>query len=169
MTSRTSVGSGGPEGRHRSERTIGQLAVETGFTPKTIRYYEAIGLLPEPRRRPSGYRMYDERARQRLTFVERAKRLGLSLDEIRGVLVLHETGTEPCLHVRSLLDAQIARVDDALEQLTAFRRQLVRLRSSTPARSENAAAVCRIVEHSAIDVSPPQLPALAPRRRRVGR
>ncbi len=169
--------SSGAEARRPSPRsrgdtaralTIGQLAERTGFSAKTIRYYEAVGLLPEPRRRPSGYRQYDESAADRLAFVGRAKRLGLSLAEIRSVLVLHDTGTQPCEHVRGLLDLQIRRVDEALDQLTAFRRQLARLRRSARGRSTRGAAVCRIVEHAAIDLSALELPALARRRRQQG-
>ncbi len=61
--------------------TIGALGERSGFRPKTIRYYESIGLLPEPRRRPSGYREYDDDAERRLQFIARAKQLGLSLDD----------------------------------------------------------------------------------------
>lgn len=148
---------------------IGQLAERTGFSTKAIRYYEAVGLLPPPRRRPSGYRAYDDAASGRLAFIARAKRLGLSLDEIRGVLAVHDAGSEPCDHVIGLLEAQISRVDDALEQLSTFRRQLGALRASARRRSAgSAAAVCRIVEHAAIDASSLGIATLARQRRREG-
>ncbi len=149
--------------------TIGQLAQRTGFSTKTIRYYEAVGLLPAPRRRPSGYRIYDDAASGRLAFISRSKWLGLSLEEIRGVLALHDAGTEPCEHVRGLIELQIRRVDDALDQLSEFRRQLGALRrSARRLRAGGAAAVCRIVEHAAIDVSALDMAVLARHRRSEG-
>jgi DNA-binding transcriptional MerR regulator len=61
---------------------IGDVAARSGFSPATLRYYEEIGLLPEPARTPAGYRRYDDHAIERLAFISRAKRLGCSLDEI---------------------------------------------------------------------------------------
>ena len=55
---------------------IGELAATAGVTTKTIRYYESIGLLPEPARTPSGYRDYDETYADRLTFIRRSGAFG---------------------------------------------------------------------------------------------
>ena len=59
---------------------IGDLAKHFDLNPKTIRYYEEIGLLPDPARTESGYRQYDGQAVSRLGFIQRAKLLGLSLE-----------------------------------------------------------------------------------------
>ena len=61
---------------------IGQLANEVGLNPKTLRYYEQIGLLPAPQRSPSGYRLYTAADRERLDFIAKAKAIGLTLEEI---------------------------------------------------------------------------------------
>lgn len=61
---------------------ISDVAARSGFSAATLRYYEEIGLLPEPARTPAGYRRYDDHAIERLAFIARAKRLGCSLDEI---------------------------------------------------------------------------------------
>ena len=61
---------------------IKDVAERSGFSPHTLRYYEQIGLLPEPDRSPAGYRRYDDTALDRLAFIARAKQLGCSLDEI---------------------------------------------------------------------------------------
>ena len=64
---------------------IKQVAEASGFTTATLRYYEQIGLLPEASRTPAGYRMYDQRTLDRLSFIARAKQLGCTLDEIAGL------------------------------------------------------------------------------------
>ena len=71
---------------------IGALARHFGINAKTIRYYEAIGLLPGARRTESGYRVYGTADVERLGFILRAKVLGLSLEEIRGVLSVPADG-----------------------------------------------------------------------------
>mgnify|MGYP001081804194 CR=1 FL=1 len=71
---------------------IGELAAQTGVTAKTVRYYESIGVLPEPLRGTSGYRDYDAEAVERLRFVRDAQATGLSLAEISSVLELKDAG-----------------------------------------------------------------------------
>ena len=68
--------------------TIGAVAKRVGVAIDTIRYYEREGLLPEPERRASGYRSYDEGAVRQLRFIRRAKDLGFTLEEIRDLLAL---------------------------------------------------------------------------------
>ena len=67
---------------------IGELARASGTNAKTIRFYEAEGLMPEPPRTPSGYRSYDGESVSRIEFILKAKRLGLSLNEILGIMRL---------------------------------------------------------------------------------
>ena len=69
---------------------IGELARVTGTNAKTIRFYEAEGLMPEPPRTPAGYRSYSTESVSRLDFILKAKRVGLSLHEILGILRLHD-------------------------------------------------------------------------------
>jgi DNA-binding transcriptional MerR regulator len=82
---------------------IGELADAVGVNPKTIRFYEQIGLLPEPERRPSGYRDYNDDDRERLVFVRTAQRLGLPLADIKEILAFADRGEAPCGYVRSVL------------------------------------------------------------------
>ncbi|MDP2725917.1 MAG: MerR family DNA-binding transcriptional regulator, partial [Dehalococcoidia bacterium] len=65
---------------------IGELASVVGLNPATIRYYEEIGLIPQPVRSESGYRLYSEGEARRLRFIQQAKMLSLSLDEIRDMV-----------------------------------------------------------------------------------
>ena len=89
---------------------IGQLADATDTTTKTIRYYESIGLLAEPRRLPSGYREYDEAAIDRLRFIRESQASGLSLAEIQSILELKDAGTTSCEHSAALLQRHLEAV-----------------------------------------------------------
>lgn len=128
---------------------IGQLADDLGLNPTTIRYYEAIGLLPPPRRSASGYRLYGAADRDRLHFIGKAKAIGLSLDEIGEILALRDGGTAPCDHVRDLLDQRLAAVDAQLRALTGLRQELTLLRADAETPADGRAHVCGIIEHHA--------------------
>jgi len=106
---------------------IGQLAELAGVTTKTVRYYESIGLLPEPERTASGYRAYDGGALERLRFVRDAQNSGLSLAEIASVLELKGSGATSCEHTVSLLERHLAEIDSQIQRLEATRRQLTNL------------------------------------------
>lgn len=71
---------------------IGELARQAGVNIQTVRFYERKGLLPAPRRKPSGYRLYTDEDLHRLRFIRRAKALGFSLEEIREVLHMRAEG-----------------------------------------------------------------------------
>ncbi|HVA05986.1 MAG TPA: heavy metal-responsive transcriptional regulator [Acidimicrobiales bacterium] len=106
---------------------IGELADESGFAAKTIRYYEQIGLLPPPEREANGYRSYSTNALQRLRFVQHAQSAGLTLREIGQVLAIRTEGRAPCVHVRYLLHHHLAQIDARLAELRATRRELLDL------------------------------------------
>jgi DNA-binding transcriptional MerR regulator len=125
----------------------GELAAQFGLSPRTIRYYEAVGLLPAPRRTPSGYRVYDEADVARLRFVLRAKAVGLRLGEIGEVLRIQENGQLPCDHVRRWIDRKLAEVDQQLAALRSFRTDLLELRKhASRRRSGRVRGVCPILE-----------------------
>ena len=128
---------------------IGELAKQTGFTTKTIRYYELLGLLAKPERTESGYRLYGPEDVERLEFIEKAKRLGFSLEDIRDVLVLHQQQETPCIHVLALLEQKLRQVDAVLKELRDFRRELASLHREATERLEQlpeGARVCGIIE-----------------------
>ena len=125
---------------------IGELAGELGLNPKTIRYYEAIGLLPEPQRNTSGYRIYGAADRERLRFIAKAKSIGLSLEEIGEVLALRDAGSEPCTRVRELIDRKLAAVNEQLRLLTDLRSDLLRLQARAAATTCSCTPICEIIE-----------------------
>jgi MerR family copper efflux transcriptional regulator len=71
---------------------IAEVADRVGISTATVRYYERIGVLPEPRRGDNGYRCYDEHTVERLEFIARAKQLGCTLDEIGELVVAWDGG-----------------------------------------------------------------------------
>src|SRR5262249_43643515 len=109
---------------------ISELAERTGFPASTLRFYEQEGLLPPAERTPGGYRSYDERTVERLTFIARAKQLELPLDEIRELATIWDAGScAPVQHrLVDLLTTKISTVDTTIAELTAFRGQLAAAR-----------------------------------------
>ncbi len=92
------------------------LARTTGCNLETIRYYEKVGIMPDPPRSPKGYRCYDQRHVDRLNFVMRARALGFSLEEVRSMLTMVDGGAQTCAEVEALasghLDAVRRRIAD---------------------------------------------------------
>ena len=108
---------------------IGELGKKLNLSAKTIRYYEEIGLLPDPGRSPSGYRDYGDGAIERLRFIKAAQAVGFSLGEIREILAFRDRGATPCQHVTLLIERhaqEIAERIRALEQMQADLRDLAR-------------------------------------------
>ena len=110
--------------------TIGQLARRIGINPKTVRYYEDIGLLPPAPRTESGYRLYGDDALQRLQLIRRAKLLGLSLKDTRDLVEFAVDGTCGDFRQRilALIEPRLVEVDRRMEELKAFKADLLHLR-----------------------------------------
>ena len=127
---------------------IGELAERVGVNPKTVRYYEGIGLLPRPERLPSGYREYSDDDVDRLAFIKRARRLGLSLTEISEVLALRERGERPCEYVLGLLRRQVGDLDRCMAEMAQLREELVSLQAKADRLARDEACYCAVIEHS---------------------
>ena len=128
---------------------IGELAAELGLNPKTIRYYEEIGLLPPARRADNGYRFYGDADRERLHFIGKAKAVGLTLEEIGEILGLRRDGEQPCEHVLMLLDRKLNAVKEQLRTLAEFQQDLLALREEASKTMRTDACVCGIIEQYA--------------------
>ncbi len=107
---------------------IGEVAEATGTTTKTLRFYEDQGLLPAADRTPGGYRDYAADVVDRLDFIRRGRTAGLTLAQIRQVLVIRDTGQAPCRHVRGLLDTRLEALDQQIADLQALRGSVAALR-----------------------------------------
>jgi len=123
----------------KTELTIGKLARELHLNTKTIRYYEDIGLLPEPRRSESGYRLYSTHEVERLRLVKRAKLLGLSLAEIKQLVEYVIDGRCNALehHLLTLVETKLGEIDQKVHELSIFRGELMQYRNDLSARLES--------------------------------
>src|SRR6266571_8602863 len=101
---------------------IGEISRQTGLSVHTIRFYEAEGLLPEPARTDSGYRVFSTQTVEQLNFIRKAQELGFSLDEIRELLVLKDRSTNSCSHVKSLVEEKLTSVHGKLRELEAIEK-----------------------------------------------
>lgn len=106
---------------------IGDIAKKFGLNPKTIRYYESIGVLPRATRTESGYRVFSLEIVERIEFILKAKTLGLTLEEIKEIISLYEKGEAPCECTRDFFKNKILEIDDKIAALTALKEKLARL------------------------------------------
>jgi DNA-binding transcriptional MerR regulator len=108
---------------------IGEIAATVHLPPKTIRYYEEVGVLPPARRSSAGYRLYSPRDVERLNFVRRAKLLGLSLRQIKDLVGYAVDGRCEHLqqHLLDLMDTKCAEIDRQVAELLALKDDLRRL------------------------------------------
>jgi DNA-binding transcriptional MerR regulator len=133
---------------------IGDLARQVRVNPKTIRYYEQIGLLPPPKREANGYRVYDETDAARLQFIRRARALDFALDDIGEILAFREHGEAPCLYVLRTIDHKIDEVERRIADLERLRQDLVELREAAQGLPlddvEGKACVCHLIQNQEI-------------------
>jgi len=103
---------------------IGKLAKQAGVSVQTIRFYERRGLLPNPQRKESGYRIYGEEDLRRLRFIRQAKALRFALEEIGKLLRTREKGLSPCCDVISMGERHLKEVEEQIGELKRFRDEL---------------------------------------------
>ena len=106
---------------------IGEAAAASGCHLETVRYYERIGLLPQPPRTRSGYRDYRAEDIDRLRFVSRGRDLGFSLEEIRSLLRLAENADLSCQQVDHLAREHLAEIQAKLKDLHRMASELERV------------------------------------------
>lgn len=105
--------------------TIGQVAAAAGVNTQTIRYYERRGVLPFPRRTPSGYRQYAGDAVRRLRFIKRAQELGFSLAEIASLLKLEDGARRNV--IRNVAGDRLQQIETKIADLQRMRKTLSHL------------------------------------------
>lgn len=123
--------------------TIGALSRATGVKVPTIRYYERIGLMPEPDRSAGNQRRYGGEALERLAFVRHARELGFPLEAIRDLLSLADRPERSCEAVDAVVRAQLRAVEARLERLTALKAELERMLAGCAGGSIET---CRVIE-----------------------
>lgn len=107
--------------------TIGELAQTADVGRETVRFYERVGLIDDPPRTQSGYRIYPAKAVARLHFIKRAKELGFSLEEIRSLLALRVSPASNCDEVRRLGQERIKDIEKRIRDLARMKAGLAKL------------------------------------------
>jgi MerR family copper efflux transcriptional regulator len=133
--------------------SIGQVAKTSGIAAKTIRFYEAVGVLPAPSRTAAGYRQYTAEGVQNLLFVRRARMLGLSLRHLRTLMAaLDGGGRQPARgRVREVIRAHLSTVQARIRELRLLERELEQVlhRIDTAAPSTGRCRCLEPVQHGA--------------------
>lgn len=113
----------------KSGRTmnIGNVAERSGVPPKTIRYYESIGLIAPAQRKLNGYRTYSSVDMRTLNFIKRARSLGFSVEEVRDLLELWRNKERTSVAVKVLATRHLEALDRKIEELAAMRSALTHL------------------------------------------
>lgn len=122
---------------------IGALAKASGMKIPTIRFYEQIGLLPEPHRAGNNRRIYGPQTAKRLAFIKHARQLGFAVEAIRTLLDLADHPDRACDDADALAEEHLAAVESKIAQLEALRTELRRMVS---AGCQGPAAQCRVIE-----------------------
>lgn len=110
---------------------ISELADATHETTRTIRFYEASGLLPAPTRTPGGYRDYDPCAIEQIHFIRALQSAGLTLADIATLVHIRDSDQPTSPSDAALLEAATAKLDATLDTLTNMRRHLTALATRT--------------------------------------
>lgn len=128
--------------------TVGEAARAADVSMKAIRYWESRGLIPRADRTAAGYRMFTDADFATLRFIRQAKMLGLTLNEIKDIIQLQNTGTCPCDRVAQAIDSHLSAIDRSIAGLLQLREALnVAKRAaitSCPAGADTI--VCHIIE-----------------------
>jgi DNA-binding transcriptional MerR regulator len=136
----------------KDARFIGVVAKQAGIPVKTIRFYEEVGLLPKALRTESGYRLYSEKAIDRLQFIKKAQNLGLRLQDIQGILDLADRGRCPCGHVQRLLKVRLQELNRKITDLHLIKRRITQARRSgcPPNFRPKGKAICPTIERQRV-------------------
>ena len=107
--------------------SIGALSGRTGVKVPTIRYYEQVGLLPEPPRTESNRRTYGEEHVRRLRFIRHARELGFEVEDIRQLLPLSSDPDRPCGEVDAIARKHLSEIESKIARLEGLRAEVRRM------------------------------------------
>jgi len=122
---------------------IGQLSAETGTKVPTIRYYEDIGLLPEPERTAGNQRRYGQQQVDRLRFIRHCRDMGFPLADVRALLDLSDDPERSCASADTIARHQLQEVERRLASLASLRQELCRMIDQC---AGGTVADCRVIE-----------------------
>lgn len=122
-------------GDHRMYR-ISQLAKACNVNKETIRYYERLGVIPEPTRTDSGYRIYPENMVQRVGFIKRMQDLGFTLQEIDKLLGVVDRDEVKCKDMYDFTHLKLREIQSKIDDLKKIERMLISLKEKCPENKE---------------------------------
>lgn len=125
------------------EMSIGELSRRTGVKVTTIRFYESVGLMPEPPRSDGDRRLYSDTHERRLAFIRHARDLGFETSDIRTLLDLADRPEMSCAQADVIARGHLAAVEEKLARLESLRSELERMVSSC---AQGQVATCRVIE-----------------------
>ncbi len=123
--------------------TIGHLARETGTKVPTIRYYEKIGLMPDPFRSAGNQRLYGPEHMDRLAFIRHCRDLGFGLEAVRELLSLIDTPEHSCERADAIAAVHLQEVENRIVRLQALKAELIRMLDH---QHDGRVADCRVIE-----------------------
>ena len=106
---------------------IGELAQRSGVKLQTIRYYEGLGLIKEPKRTSSGYRQYTEDYIEQIKFIKNAQRVDLTLSEIKKLAKLQQNPRAKGKDVKKVVEAHLHEIDEKINALKGLKKTLAAL------------------------------------------
>jgi Cu(I)-responsive transcriptional regulator len=106
---------------------IGEAAERAGVTPKMVRHYESLGLLPKVHRTESGYRVYTDNEVHTLRFIKRSRDLGFSIPEISELVKLWQDRRRPSSSVKKVASSHLAELDRKISEMESMRKTLAHL------------------------------------------
>jgi len=125
---------------------IGQLSKQTGFQVETLRYYEKLGLLQPVSRSGSGYREYDKESLRQLKFIDHAKSVGFSLNEISELLTLRvERDQHSCEEVKTIAEQKLSQIETKITELEQMKHALQTITDACCGGAEPATS-CTILD-----------------------
>ena len=124
---------------------IGELAEATDTSAETLRFYEAEGLIPPPRRSDAGYRLYGAEDERRVHFIRRARAMGFSLKDVADLLSLQvDRQSSTCGEVKALAELKLADIDERISELMKMKAALKQVTEAC-AGGEASALHCTIL------------------------
>lgn len=108
---------------------ISSIAREVDASPSTIRYYERAGILPSAGRDANGQREYSDTDLERIRLVVGARKLGISLEDLREVVAAYDGNEIPSRHILQVISLKVAEVEKRNKKMDFLRHQLLRLRA----------------------------------------
>ena len=130
---------------------IGEVSKYSGIGIEALRFYERSGLLDQPERTDSGYRLYDAAVLERLAFIKQAQVLGFSLDEIKRIIDEKRAGQSPCADVRELVRLRLQELDERMQEMQRYRQELAVTLAEWDKAGEAEGHICGLIEGSNLE------------------